>query len=49
MNNIDMSKIMGILSNLDKKDLEAGITKANEILKSKNKEDIMNEINKKNQ
>ena len=33
MNNADMQKIMAMLSKMDKKDLEAGIAKANEILK----------------
>ena len=35
-NNFDMQKILAILSKMDKKDLEAGIAKANEILNSKN-------------
>ncbi|MDO5555704.1 MAG: hypothetical protein Q4G09_03350 [Clostridia bacterium] len=43
-NNFDMGKIMSMLSKMDKKDLEAGIAKANEILQTKNK----NEIYKKN-
>ena len=34
MNNYDMQKIMAMLSKMDKKDLEAGIAKANEILKN---------------
>lgn len=33
MNNADMQKIMAMLAKMDKKDLEAGIAKANEILK----------------
>ena len=37
-NNLDMQKILEMLSKMDKKDLEAGIAKANEILNSnKNK------------
>ena len=36
MDNLDMQKIMEILSKMDKKDLEAGIAKANQILNSKN-------------
>lgn len=41
-----MSKIMAVLSKMDKKDLEAGIAKANQILQTKSKEDILNDINK---
>ena len=31
---------------MDKKELEAGIAKANQILKSTNKSDILNEVSK---
>ena len=47
MNNADMEKIMAMLSKMDKKDLEAGIAKANAILNSKDKNTIVNEIKKK--
>ncbi len=47
MNNSDMEKIMAMLSKMDKKDLEAGIAKANAILNSKDKNAIVNEIKKK--
>lgn len=47
MNNQDMEKIMALLSKMDKKDLEAGISKANNILNSKDKEKIINELKKK--
>ena len=47
MNNIDMASLMQILSKMDKRQLEAGIAKANQILQSKNKDDIFIEINKK--
>jgi hypothetical protein len=46
MNNFDMSQIMSILSKMDKKDLEAGIKQANEVLKNKGKEEIIDDINK---
>lgn len=46
-NNIDMSKLLQALSKMNKNELEAGIAKANEILKSKEKNDILNQINKK--
>lgn len=48
MNNLNMASLMQMLSKMDKRDLEAGIAKANQILQSKNKEDIMREINKGN-
>ncbi len=48
-NNMDMSKLLEALSKMDKRELEAGIAKANQILKNKNKNDIFNEINKNNQ
>ena len=35
MDNLDAQKILEILSKMDKKDLEAEITKASQILKSK--------------
>ena len=36
MNNLDMNALMKIISKMDKKDLEAGLAKAQEILKQKN-------------
>ena len=39
-----MAKLMTMLSKMDKKDLEAGISKANEILGTKNADKIINEI-----
>jgi len=45
-NNIDMAKLLETLSKMDKNELEAGIAKANQIFKNKNKGDILNEINK---
>jgi len=46
MNTFDMSKIMSLLSKMDKKDLEAGIKQANELLKDKSQEEIIDEISK---
>lgn len=46
MNNMDMARLMQMLSKMDKSQLEAGLAKANQILQTKNKEDIMREINK---
>lgn len=45
-NNFDMAKMMEMLSKMDKKELEAGIAKANQILKTKSKDEILREINK---
>lgn len=36
MNNLDMNAIMKMLSKMDKKELEAGLAKAQEILNQKN-------------
>ena len=47
-NNIDMSKLLQMLSKMDKSELEAGIAKANKILQTKDKNDILNQINKNN-
>lgn len=45
-NNFDMAKMMEMLSKMDKKELEAGIAKANQILQTKSKDEILREINK---
>lgn len=41
-----MANLMQMLSKMDKKDLEAGIARANKILQSKNKNEVINELNK---
>lgn len=46
MNNLDMASLMQMLSKMDKKDLEAGIAKANKILQSNDKNQVINELNK---
>lgn len=43
-NNIDMSKLMNALSNIDKKDLEKGLSQLNHILNSPDKEKIINQL-----
>ena len=48
MDNMDMAKLMSILSKLDKKDLEAGLEKANQILNSKDKDNILNNLKNMN-
>ena len=45
-NNLDVSKLLEALSKMDKKDLEAGIAKASQVLQNTNKEDLLNQINK---
>ena len=45
-NNLDMAKLMSMLSKMDKKDLEAGLFKANQLLQNKNKDEIIKELNK---
>lgn len=44
MNNSDMNKLMEMLSKMDPKDLQNGITKANEILQNNSKEDILKKM-----
>lgn len=39
MNNMDMQKLMTMLSQMDKKDLERGLAQASEILKNKETQD----------
>ena len=48
MNNMDMAKLMNMLSQMDKKELEQGLTKVDQILNSPEKDKIINEINKNN-
>ena len=47
-NNFDMAMMMSMLSKMDKKDIEAGIAKANEILKTKSRDEILKELNQNN-
>ena len=46
MNNMDMAKLMNLLSKMDKKELEQGLNKAAQILNSPDEDKIINEINK---
>ncbi len=43
---MDMAQIMAMLSKMDKKDLEQGLNKVSNMLKSKDAEQIINEIKK---
>lgn len=49
MNNMDMGKLMEMLSKMDKKQLEQGLDKVSQMLNSENKEKIINEIKKNEQ
>ena len=44
MNNMNMNMIMSMLSKMDKKDLEEGIKKATELLNSKDKDQLINDL-----
>lgn len=44
MNNLNMNMLLNMLSKMDKKDLEKGIEQANQILNSKNKDEIINKL-----
>lgn len=46
-NNFNMAQMMAMLSKMDKKELEAGIAKANQILQTKSKDEILREIKNK--
>lgn len=48
MGNMDMSELMKLLSKMDKKDLEKGLSQASKILNSPKADEIINQI-KKNQ
>lgn len=43
---MDMAQLMSLLSKMDKKDLEQGLNKLSGMLKSKDSNEIINEINK---
>lgn len=48
LNNIDISNLMNMLSKMDKKQLEEGLSKVSQVLNSKDKDKIINEITKNN-
>lgn len=45
MDNFDMNKLMSMLSKMDKKELEKGLQQASQILKTKDKDEIMKNLN----
>jgi len=46
MNDIDMSKLMSMLSKMDKKDIEKGIEQASKVLGVKDKDELMKKFGK---
>lgn len=48
MNNLDMNALMSMLSKMDKRDLEKGLSQASKILGSKDKDAIINALNNNN-
>lgn len=45
MNQFDVNQLMSMLSKMDKKDLEKGLNQASQILNSKNKDEILKQLN----
>lgn len=45
--NMDMAKLMAMLSKMDPKDLQAGLAKANQLLNSDQKDQIIRELQKR--
>ena len=45
-NNFDMNALMNMLSRMDKKDIEKGMSQISQMLNSKDKDKILNEIDK---
>ncbi len=46
MDNMDMGKLMEMLSKVDKKKLEQGLSKVSQMLSEEDKAKLMNELNK---
>ena len=49
MGNINVNDLIKLLANMDKKDLEKGISQASQILNSPDAEGILNQIKNNNQ
>lgn len=45
-NNLDMNQLMGMLSKMNKKDLQYSIQKAKKLWSLKNRDEIINELKK---
>lgn len=46
MNNIDMNQLLKMVSKMDKRELENAISKANEIMNSKDRDKIIEDLKK---
>ena len=46
MNNMDMGKLMEMLSKMDKKQLEQGLSKVSQMLSTEDRNKIINELKK---
>ncbi len=44
MNDLDMNKLMAMLSKMDKKDIEKGLTQVSQMLKNSNKDEVIKNI-----
>lgn len=47
-NKIDINQFMNMISKMDKKDLEANLTKVSKMLNSKEADNVINQIRKNN-
>lgn len=47
MNNLDINQLLGMLSKVNKNDLEKAISQANQIMNSESKDQIINELKNK--
>lgn len=47
MNNMDMGKLMEMLSKMDKKQLEQGLSRVSQMLSTEDRNKIINELKKK--
>lgn len=45
MNNIDMGKLMAMLSKMDKNDIQKGLEQASKMLNEKDREALMKQLN----
>ncbi len=48
MNNIDMNKLMEMLSKMDKSEIEQGLAKASKMLGVKDKDELLKKLNNGN-
>ncbi|MBR3162584.1 MAG: hypothetical protein IKF17_00580 [Clostridia bacterium] len=47
MDNLDLNKLVGLLGNINKNDLEKALSQANKIMNSESKDQIIAELKKK--